>query len=60
MGKNFDRWSARVVSKFHYTDPQTLFVTQPDPRTNPYKAVRLSLTSRKLVTDLLRGIFSLY
>jgi len=26
-------WSYRVVSKFHYTDPQTLFATPPDPRT---------------------------
>jgi len=26
-------WSCRVVSKFHYTDPQTLFATRPDPRT---------------------------
>jgi len=27
------RWSGRVVSKFHYTDPKTLSATQPDPRT---------------------------
>jgi len=26
-------WSCRVVSKFHYTDPQTLSATRPDPRT---------------------------
>jgi len=38
-------WSCRVVSKFHYTDPQTLSATQPDPGT---KSVHVDIAQKCL------------
>jgi len=46
-------WSCRVVSKFHYTDPQTLSATRPDPRT---KSVHVEIEQASLRPDKVRGL----
>jgi len=46
-------WSCRVVSKFHYTDPQTLSATRPDPRT---KSVHIEIVQKCLRPDKIREL----
>jgi len=45
-------WSCRVVSKFHYTHPQTLSATRSDPRT---KSVHVEI-EKSLRPDKVRGL----
>jgi len=43
--------SGRVVAKSYYTDPRTLYVTRPDPRT---KSVHVEIERTSLRPDKVR------